>query len=90
MFTRNATFGDLTADPISLVIDDAQHLAKIKVDEVGSTAAAATILLVSRSSRQPDPTKFNCNHPFVFLIYDEKVDTILFAGVYSDPRQMQH
>ncbi|EDW42105.1 serine protease inhibitor 88Ea [Drosophila sechellia] len=90
MFSSNVTFGDLTADPISLAIDEVQHLAKIKVDEVGSTAAAATILFVSRSARQPDPTKFNCNHPFVFLIYDEKVDTILFAGVYSNPRQMQH
>ncbi|EDV48961.1 serine protease inhibitor 88Ea [Drosophila erecta] len=90
IFSEEATFGDLTADRISLAIDEAQHLAKIQVDEVGSTAAAATILFVSRSARQPDPTKFNCNHPFVFLIYDERVDTILFAGVYSDPRKMKH
>ncbi|XP_039490541.1 serine protease inhibitor 88Ea [Drosophila santomea] len=89
MFSKDATFGDLTSDRISLAIDEAQHLAKIQVNEVGSTAAAATILFASRSARQPDPSKFNCNHPFVFLIYDERVNTILFAGVYSDPREME-
>ncbi|XP_043652093.1 serine protease inhibitor 88Ea [Drosophila teissieri] len=90
MFSKDATFGDLTSDRISFAIDEAQHLAKIQVDEVGSTAAAATILFASRSARQPDPSKFNCNHPFAFLIYDERVNTILFAGVYSDPREMKH
>ncbi|KAH8346550.1 hypothetical protein KR084_003664 [Drosophila pseudotakahashii] len=88
MFGSGATFEDLTPDHIS--IDDAQHVAKIKVDEMGSTAAAATILFASRSARQPDPIKFTCDHPFVFIIYDERVNTILFAGVYSDPREMQN
>jgi len=87
MFGNRATFEDLTSEHIS--IDDAQHVAKIKVDEMGSTAAAATILFSSRSARQPDPTKFICDHPFLFLIYDERVNTVLFAGVYSDPRKMQ-
>ncbi|XP_017064844.1 serine protease inhibitor 88Ea [Drosophila eugracilis] len=88
MFDSSATFKDLTPEHIS--IDDAQHFAKIKVDEMGSTAAAATVLFTSRSAKQPDPNKFICDHPFVFLIYDEKVKTILFAGVYSDPRKMKH
>ncbi|XP_016999025.2 serine protease inhibitor 88Ea [Drosophila takahashii] len=88
MFGSGSTFEDLTPEHVS--IDDAQHVAKIKVDEMGSTAAAATILIASRSARQPDPTKFICDHPFVFIIYDERVHTILFAGVYSDPRDMQH
>ncbi|XP_016961604.1 serine protease inhibitor 88Ea [Drosophila biarmipes] len=87
MFRYGATFEDLTSERIT--IDDAQHVAKIQVDEMGSTAAAATILFSSRSARQPDPTKFICDHPFLFLIYDEKAHTVLFAGVYSDPRKMQ-
>ncbi|XP_037732527.1 serine protease inhibitor 88Ea [Drosophila subpulchrella] len=86
MFENRATFEDLTSEHIS--IDDALHVAKIKVDEMGSTAAAATVLFSSRSARQPDPTKFICDHPFLFLIYDERANTVLFAGVYSDPRQM--
>ncbi|XP_016999026.2 serine protease inhibitor 88Ea-like [Drosophila takahashii] len=87
-FGSGSTFENLTPDHIS--IDGAQHMAKIKVDEMGSTAAAATILLASRSAGRPVPTKFICDHPFVFIIYDERVHTILFAGVYSDPREMEH
>ncbi|XP_052834810.1 serine protease inhibitor 88Ea [Drosophila gunungcola] len=88
MFTGDATFDDLTFEHVSF--DDAQHVAKIKVDEMGTTAAAATVLFSSRSARPADPNQFNCDHPFLFLIYDHKVKTILFAGVYSDPREMQH
>ncbi|XP_017057596.1 serine protease inhibitor 88Ea [Drosophila ficusphila] len=88
LFTNSATFEDLTSQRIS--IDEAQHLAKIKVDEKGSTAAAATILFVSRSARPADPSQFNCDHPFLFLIYDHKVKSILFTGVYSDPKSMKY
>lgn len=72
----------------NFTLDDAKHVAKIKVDEEGSTAAAATVLFSFRSARPIEPTKFICDHPFVFLIYDHKSQAVLFAGIYRDPKTM--
>lgn len=69
----------------NFTLDDAKHVAKIKVDEEGSTAAAATVLFSFRSARPVEPTKFVCDHPFVFLIYDHKSQAVLFAGIYRNP-----
>ena len=52
----------------------------------GSEAAAATALFGFRSARPLFHTHFLANHPFMFLIYDEKTDMILFFGVYQDPK----
>ncbi|XP_061390213.1 serine protease inhibitor 88Ea-like [Musca vetustissima] len=60
--------------------------AKIKVDEEGSTAAAATVVFSFRSARAAEPTKFECNHPFMFLIYDNTAKAVLFTGIYRDPK----
>jgi serine protease inhibitor len=72
------------ADQLSL--DAAVHQAFIEVNEEGSEAAAATALFGFRSARPLFHTDFIANHPFLFLIYDEKTDVILFFGVYQDPR----
>ncbi|TMW49900.1 hypothetical protein DOY81_005030 [Sarcophaga bullata] len=81
-----ADFSGFSADSSSLKLDDAKHVAKIKVDEEGSTAAAATVLFSFRSARPFEPTKFECNHPFLFLIYDHVSKAILFTGIYRDPK----
>lgn len=70
-----------------LKFDDAVHKAKIEIDEEGSTAAAATAIFSFRSSRPTEPAQFKCNHPFMFLIHDQKSKEILFAGVYRGPSQ---
>lgn len=82
-----ATFDDLTSETIS--IGDAKHVAKIKVDEEGSTASAATVLFTYRSARPVEPAKFECNHPFLFLIYDRTSSSILFTGIYRDPKTLK-
>ena len=81
-----ADFSGFSAASSSLKLDDAKHVAKIKVDEEGSTAAAATVLFSFRSARPFEPTKFECNHPFLFLIYDQVPKAILFTGIYRDPK----
>jgi len=82
-------FIDLEATPVDQVdqvrLESAQHKAFIEVTEEGSVAAAATALLGFRSARPLIHTKFVANHPFLFLIYDKQVDTILFFGVYQHP-----
>ncbi|EDV92828.1 serine protease inhibitor 88Ea [Drosophila grimshawi] len=88
IFESNASFMDFSTDQ-SINFGDAKHVAKIKVDEEGSTAAAATVLVSFRSARPAEPTKFECNHPFVFLIYDHYSNAILFTGIYRDPKTMK-
>jgi len=70
-------------DVISL--DSAKHKSFIEVNEEGSEAAAATALLGFRSARPLFHSEFKADHPFLFLIYDKQVDTILFFGVYQHP-----
>uniref|UniRef100_A0A6P4EG91 Leukocyte elastase inhibitor-like n=1 Tax=Drosophila rhopaloa TaxID=1041015 RepID=A0A6P4EG91_DRORH len=83
----SATFDDYTSEAIS--IGDSKHVAKIKVDEEGSTAAAATVLFTYRSARPVEPAKFECNHPFLFVIYDRTSRSILFTGIYRDPKTIK-
>ncbi|XP_037956550.1 serine protease inhibitor 88Ea [Teleopsis dalmanni] len=84
IFDRNADLSGFAPETINF--GDAKHFAKIKVDEEGSTAAAATVLFSFRSARPLEPTKFDCNHPFLFLIYDHKSKAVLFTGIYRDPK----
>jgi len=82
-------FIDLESTPVDQVdevrLDSALHKAYIEVTEEGSEAAAATALLGFRSARPLIHTQFTADHPFLFLIYDKQVDTILFFGVYQHP-----
>merc|ERR1712073_123698 len=70
----------------SLSFSKAMHKSFIEVNEEGSEAAAATALFGFRSARPLFHTEFVANHPFIFFIYDEETDLILFHGVYQDPR----
>ena len=69
----------------SISLDSAKHKSFIEVNEEGSEAAAATALLGFRSARPLFHSEFKADHPFLFLIYDKQVDTILFFGVYQHP-----
>ncbi|XP_034484605.1 serine protease inhibitor 88Ea [Drosophila innubila] len=88
IFDHDASFNDFSTEQ-TINFGDAKHMAKIKVDEEGSTASAATVLVSFRSARPIEPTKFECDHPFVFLIYDRKSNAILFTGIYRDPKTMK-
>lgn len=65
------------------------HKAFVEVSEEGTEAAAATALISWRSSRPVSPTKFEANHPFLFLIYDNLTQNVLFLGAYKNPKATQ-
>ena len=62
-------------------IADVIHKAFIKVDEKGTEAAAATVVIIGRS-RHP---MFVADHPFLFLIRDNRTGSILFLGRLVKP-----
>lgn len=69
-----------------LAVGDSIHKAFVEVNEEGTEAAAATAFISFRSSRPDSPAKFECNHPFLFLIHDNLTKNILFVGAYKNPK----
>lgn len=64
------------------VVQDILHKAFIKVDEQGTTAAAATAVIMTRS-RPMNPKVLIFNRPFVYTIVSHETGTVLFAGIYA-------
>lgn len=71
-----------------LHIDDAYHKAFVDVDEEGTTAAAATAVVMTRETAvaiEPRPVEFRADHPFVYVIRDTRTNLVLFVGRVVDP-----
>lgn len=89
MFDREAAdFGGVTDDPMGLFVSEVIHRARIRVDEYGTEAAAATATAMFAGAalgEPPKPIPFIMNRPFVFFIRDDVTKTILFAGRVTNP-----
>jgi serpin B len=69
-----------------LYITNVLHKAFVAVDEAGTEAAAATVVIVGATAMQPsEPVEFNIDRPFLFLIRDNPTGTILFLGRVTNP-----
>ena len=68
-----------------LFISAVIHKAFVEVNEEGTEAAAATGVAVGVTSVQITPT-FRADHPFVFLIRDNRTGSILFMGRVMNPK----
>jgi serpin B len=68
-----------------LWINQVKHKAYVEVDEEGTTAAGATAVEMATKSIMAEPV-FRADHPFVFLIRDNRTNTIVFLGRMADPR----
>jgi serpin B len=62
----------------------------VEVNEEGTEAAAATavgmVLATGLGSRPPEPKVFTADHPFLFFIWDRKLNAVLFSGRVFDPK----
>lgn len=69
----------------SVVVSTILQKAKIEVSEEGTKAAAVTgAILLTSAMPQPVPTAtFRADHPFVYLIVDNRSNVILFIGAYK-------
>lgn len=83
-FDGRADFSGMNGEK-SLYLNEVIHKAVIEVDEKGSEAAAATGVVMRATSAIPKVTVFQADHPFVFLIRENKTGLILFLGRLVKP-----
>jgi serpin B len=69
----------------NLHISAVVHKAFVDVNEEGTEAAAATGVVVAITSMPARPPVFRADHPFVFLIRDNRSESFLFIGRLADP-----
>jgi serine protease inhibitor len=88
-FSGGADFSGMTGKR-DFSISEVIHKAFVDVNEEGTEAAAATAVtmraLAIRVPAQPPPV-FRADHPFVFLIRDNRSESILFMGRVADPAE---
>ena len=77
-FSNHADFS-LFNDKLPLAVDSIIHKAVIEIDEKGTVAAAATSIVTTPISASYN-AEFTADHPFMFVIKDNKTDAILFLG----------
>jgi serpin B len=85
---ESADFGGISDDPQGLFVSDVVHKARIRVDEQGTEAAAATMLGVLAAGvemEEEEPLPFVVDRPFIFCIRDLETYAILFLGRVTDP-----
>ena len=84
-FGGNADFSGINGKR-DLFISAVIHKAFVDVTEEGTEAAAATAGVISLTSApsKPPPT-FRADHPFLFLIHDNRSGSIIFIGRIVNP-----
>ncbi len=83
-FSGDADFSGMTGKR-NLFISDVVHKAFVEVNEEGTEAAAATGVIMKLTAVMETPV-FRADRPFVFLIKDNKVGSILFMGRVVNPQ----
>jgi serpin B len=83
-FSASADFSGISTKP-ALQISDVVHQAFVDVNEEGTEAAAATGVIMRLAAVQQRPPVFRVDHPFVFLIRENRTGSILFLGRVIDP-----
>ena len=82
---KTADFSGM-ANTSSLCISGVIHQAEIEVSESGTEAAAGTAVIMNLPmAAGANPPKFRADHPFIFMIRDQRSDAILFMGRLADP-----
>jgi serpin B len=69
-----------------LFISHVVHKAFVDVNEAGTEAAASTATVIENTSASAPPlATFRADHPFVYLIRDNRTGSILFLGRVVNP-----
>jgi serpin B len=85
-FSNNSDLGGIT-DVERLKVDRAIHQTFLLVDEKGTEAAAVTaVTIIPTSAPAPPQIRFHADHPFFFLIRDNRSGATLFMGRIEEPQ----
>lgn len=60
-------------------------LCDLQVNEEGSEAAASTSVVITGRSLNPNRVTFKANRPFLVLIREVALNTIIFMGRVANP-----
>jgi len=83
-FSGQADFSGMDGNN-DLYITDVLHKAFVAVDESGTEAAAATVVIVGATAMPAQPVEMTVDRPFIFMIRDVKTGSILFLGRVLNP-----
>ena len=71
----------------NLFISDVLHKSFLEVNEEGSKATGATAVVMEEKSVPKEPSIFHADHPFLFLIRDNRTGSLLFLGRLVNPQK---
>jgi serpin B len=84
-FERGADFTGMAGSGKALLISEVVHKTYLDVNEEGVEAAAATAVPLPKGDVTREPVIFRADHPFVFVVRDNRSGSVLFAGRVADP-----
>ncbi|XP_021028366.1 serpin B4-like isoform X2 [Mus caroli] len=80
---QKADFSSMSSTQ-GLVVSKVLHKSFVEVNEEGAEAATA-MSVETRSLSASKPNDFSCNHPFLFVMKQNKTNSMLFFGRVSSP-----
>ncbi len=82
-FTVSAEFPDFCNVPTYIAL--MKQVARIKVSEEGTEAAAVTVIGMKNSVTPSEPihVNFHADHPFIYIISEQSTGAIFFIGHYT-------
>ncbi len=83
--TEEADFSLMGRGPARFAIGDVKHKSFVEVNEEGTEAAAVTSVEMVMAAIPRDRFQMKVNRPFLFLIQDNELGTVLFIGAVVNP-----
>ena len=59
------------------------QVAKIKLDEEGTEAAAVTVIEMKETAEPEEPKRFHADRPFLYIISEQSTGAIFFIGQFT-------
>ena len=80
-------FSPMTPDSDGVVVGQAKHAARVKIDEEGCEAAAFTVMMAEATAamQPPPPVEFTLDRPFLFAVTAAQGNLPLFVGAVQTP-----
>lgn len=85
-FSSSANFSGISVKE-KLYISKVIHKAKIRIDEEGTEAAAATAVIMRKTSMMLENVEFIANKPFIYILRNNETNCIYFMGKILNPKK---